>query len=103
MKKGIPMILISAKLTPEAWTVYNSYKEQRRGGHAISEALIYWSQKRDQVLGRELVDREMEIREMKKNIAALQQHVTKFAMESESAWDEIRDLYCPKKPESDVE
>lgn len=100
-----PSHLISAKLTTEAFEIYNRYKAKRRGGHAISNALLLLDQDNSRV--KELKDYEnelrTEIRHLREGIRNLQAVIKRTFMERDELADELRDLFTPAFPSHSLE
>ena len=86
--------LISAILTPDAFAIYESWKNERRGGHMISFVICKHENEKKPLLaaGRREV-------ELEANIRGLQKHLTLLHCEVDELMQTISDLYCPQKPQ----
>lgn len=103
---------ISAKLTHEAFEIYKEWRYNRRGGREISNAICAHAKAKadlakrkeeldsiERKLRSENIHQRQEILMMKKNIAALQNHIKKFVGERDEIGSELSEMFCPKRPE----
>lgn len=86
--------LISAKLTDDAFAIYESWKNERRGGHMISYVICKHENEKKPLLaaGRREV-------EMEANIRGLQKHLMMLTSELDELCSTVSELYCPQKPQ----
>lgn len=86
--------LISAKLTDDAFAIYESWKNERRGGHMISFVICKHENEKKPLVaaGRREV-------ELEANIRGLQKHLIQLHSEVDELRDSISELYCPQKPQ----
>lgn len=95
-----PSHLISAKLTTEAFEIYNRYKAKRRGGHAISDALMLLDKENAQLKARQEYESELrsEIMHLKEGIRNLQKVITRTFGERDELARELNELFTPAYP-----
>ena len=93
-----PTHLISAKLTREAFEIYSRFRKIRRGGHMISDAILFMENERDGRTSRLIAGLEQDIRNLEKNIAALQAHITAAFQDADEANEQVRELFTPERP-----
>lgn len=95
-----PSHLISAKLTSEAYEIYERHKANRRGGHAISAALVTWANQDSthRATQREIRALRDEIAYLKEGNARIQALITRIHGERDELADEMRDLFTPRFP-----
>ena len=86
--------LISAKLTDDAFAIYESWKNERRCGAMISYVIVKHENEKKPLLaaGRREV-------ELEANIRGLQKHLFRLTSEVDELMTTISDLYCPQKPQ----
>ena len=100
-----PSHLISAKLTTEAFEIYNRHKANRRGGHAISAALVSWANQDSthRANQREFRALREEIAYLKEGNARIQALITRIHGERDELTDELADLFTPAFPSRTLE
>jgi septal ring factor EnvC (AmiA/AmiB activator) len=100
-----PSHLISAKLTTEAFEIYNRHKANRRGGHAISAALVSWANQdnNSRAIQKEIKTLQDEIQYLKQGNARIQALITRIHGERDELADELRELFTPAYPSQPLE
>ena len=95
-----PTHLISAKLTTEAFEIYNRYKARRRGGHAISSALLLLDEDAKKMRDVRIREDELyaEVRRLSQGIRNLQKVITRVHIERDELAEELANLFTPAYP-----
>lgn len=95
-----PSHLISAKLTTEAFEIYNRHKANRRGGHAISAALVSWANQDSthRATQREIRALREEIAYLKEGNTRIQALITRIHGERDELAGELSELFTPAFP-----
>ena len=95
-----PSHLISAKLTTEAFEIYERHQANRRGGHAISAALVSWANQDSthRATQREIRALRDEIAYLKEGNARIQALITRIHGERDELAEELADLFTPAFP-----
>ena len=96
--------LISAKITPSAFAIYNEWRRIGRvGGGQISLAILRLANGdafRDE-LRADLAQAHRDIAELREEIRGWMQSFSKLNQDRQDAWTEISELYAPQQARLD--
>jgi hypothetical protein len=92
--------LISAKITPSAFAIYNEWRRLGRvGGGQISLAILRLANGDSfrEELRQDLAEAHREIAELREEIRGWMQSFSKLNQDRQDAWSEISELYAPQQ------